>query len=97
MNCTNCEQPITGHGNNGAPLFDGEVCDNCNSLVIAARMQDAGLTLPQAPGRINQDDYIQNRLQQIMAAAAAKDTDTLEAIIDRIYLDGFQDGEGSES
>lgn len=54
-----------------------------------------------ATAQVNDDNYISQKLEQIMAAAANKDADTLEAIIDRIYLDGFNDGqskaeEGSE-
>tara|TARA_B100000085_G_scaffold149978_1_gene136329 strand:+ start:169 stop:345 length:177 start_codon:yes stop_codon:yes gene_type:complete len=26
-------------GNNGLPLIQGEVCDECNSLVVMARLQ----------------------------------------------------------
>ena len=37
--CVLCGRPITGWGNNPYPLAeDGECCDQCNTLVIEARL-----------------------------------------------------------
>lgn len=39
--CAICKFAIDGHGNNGAPLVNGEVCDKCNAKVVKARIQEA--------------------------------------------------------
>ena len=46
MNCSICSetipvQPVTGwdQGNNAQPINDGRCCDDCNMLVIVARLQ----------------------------------------------------------
>ena len=37
--CVLCGRPIRGWGNNPYPLAeDGECCDDCNALVIEARL-----------------------------------------------------------
>lgn len=37
--CVLCGRPITGWGNNPYPLAeDGECCDQCNNLVVQARL-----------------------------------------------------------
>ena len=50
MECANCNQeikadPVTGwdQGNNGQPLVDGQVCHQCNILVIMERIRIAKL------------------------------------------------------
>ena len=35
-NYVECRNSIT-HGNNGIPLFNGRVCDDCNELVVRER------------------------------------------------------------
>lgn len=37
MICSNCRKEIKNHGHSGAPLFEGKVCDKCNSLVLKVR------------------------------------------------------------
>lgn len=46
MKCVSCDKeikadPITGwdSGNNGLPLFNGSVCDECNKLVLLMRIK----------------------------------------------------------
>lgn len=38
--CALCGQEIIGYGNNGMPLVDGKVCDDCNNKVIEARIKE---------------------------------------------------------
>lgn len=39
--CSVCNEMITGqYGNNAWPLNDGRCCDDCNALVIVARLRD---------------------------------------------------------
>jgi len=37
-NYEECRNVITNKGHNGLPLFDGRVCDDCNTLVINRRL-----------------------------------------------------------
>ena len=40
QNCVLCGAPITGYGNNPAPLAEGRCCDVCNATkVLPYRMQ----------------------------------------------------------
>jgi hypothetical protein len=36
--CCGCRQRIHGHGHNGRPLYQGQVCDVCNEEVILHRL-----------------------------------------------------------
>ena len=36
--CCGCHQSIQGHGHNGRPLYQGQVCDVCNQEVILHRL-----------------------------------------------------------
>lgn len=36
--CALCGKVIEGYGNNGLPLVDGRVCDDCNYQVIIERL-----------------------------------------------------------
>ena len=36
--CCGCRQSIHGHGHNGRPLYQGQVCDVCNEEVILHRL-----------------------------------------------------------
>ena len=38
MNCSICEKDFEGFGNNAQPVNDGICCDECNNLVIWARI-----------------------------------------------------------
>lgn len=38
--CALCGKEIIGYGNNGMPLVDGSVCDECNDKVIEARIEE---------------------------------------------------------
>ena len=38
MNCSICNENIEGFGNNAQPINDGICCDDCNNLVILARI-----------------------------------------------------------
>ena len=38
MKCALCGKVIEGYGNNGLPLVDGRVCDDCNYQVIIERL-----------------------------------------------------------
>lgn len=39
MNCSICEDKISGWGNNAAPVNDGTCCDKCNwTVVIPTRL-----------------------------------------------------------
>lgn len=38
MKCCLCNNDIKGHGNNAEPLKKGKCCDECNFLVILARL-----------------------------------------------------------
>lgn len=35
--CNLCNKEYEGYGNNGMPLVDGLVCDDCNRKVVMAR------------------------------------------------------------
>ena len=37
--CSICFRDYTGWGNNAEPVNHGRCCDECNQLVIAARLQ----------------------------------------------------------
>ena len=37
--CSICFKPLEGYGNNPEPINKGRCCDNCNNLVIMARIQ----------------------------------------------------------
>tara|TARA_B100000287_G_scaffold433429_1_gene495136 strand:+ start:1232 stop:1495 length:264 start_codon:yes stop_codon:yes gene_type:complete len=37
--CALCAKPYSGFGNNGKPLVDGRVCDNCNRFVVLYRLK----------------------------------------------------------
>ena len=39
MNCKICGNKIYGYGNNGAPLVNGYVCNECNKEVLKARLE----------------------------------------------------------
>lgn len=40
MKCKLCQNKIEGYGNNGEPIVNGRVCDNCNEkFVIKARLE----------------------------------------------------------
>ena len=39
MKCAICKNEIEGYGNNGKPLVNDLVCDNCNRFVIADRLE----------------------------------------------------------
>lgn len=41
MKCKLCKNEIVGYGNNGNPLTNGRVCDDCNCKVLEARMSQA--------------------------------------------------------
>ena len=36
--CSICQQTYEGYGNNARPINDGRCCDECNKLVIMARL-----------------------------------------------------------
>lgn len=36
--CSLCGREFYGYGNNGKPLVDGPVCDDCNPQVVAKRL-----------------------------------------------------------
>ena len=38
--CALCKKEIKGYGNNGQPLVNGKVCDQCNKEVIKARLSN---------------------------------------------------------
>ena len=38
MKCSICNEKIEGFGNNAQPINDGMCCDDCNNLVILARI-----------------------------------------------------------
>ena len=38
--CALCNKEIQGYGNNGQPLVDDKVCDECNKEVIKARLSN---------------------------------------------------------
>ena len=38
MKCTICKDMIEGHGHNGDPLVNGQVCNGCNWKVIRERI-----------------------------------------------------------
>ena len=38
--CALCKKEIKGYGNNGQPLTNGRVCDQCNKEVIKARLSN---------------------------------------------------------
>lgn len=38
--CALCKNDIIGYGNNGQPLVNGQVCDECNKKVILARLKE---------------------------------------------------------
>ena len=38
-NNADCSNKLEDSANNGAPLFEGMVCDKCNQLVIKARLE----------------------------------------------------------
>ena len=41
MNCCSiCNENFEGYGNNAQPVNDGVCCDDCNNLVIGARMKN---------------------------------------------------------
>ena len=37
--CVLCGKEIIGYGHNASPLADGQCCDECNTLVIKARLE----------------------------------------------------------
>ena len=37
--CALCGKPYKGFGNNGKPLIDGRVCDDCNKFVVLYRLK----------------------------------------------------------
>lgn len=39
--CKLCKKEIIGYGNNGSPLVEGRVCDDCNKKVLLARLVEA--------------------------------------------------------
>ena len=39
MTCAMCRETIRCYGNNGNPLVDGDVCNDCNASVVAARFR----------------------------------------------------------
>ena len=44
MKCCICKKEIKGYGNNPFPLKNkGRCCDNCNKLVILARLSTYGM------------------------------------------------------
>ena len=38
--CKLCDKKDIGYGNNGQPLCNGKVCDNCNGRVIMFRFME---------------------------------------------------------
>jgi len=36
--CSICSKEYNGHGHNAIPINSGRCCDNCNGVVIKARM-----------------------------------------------------------
>ena len=40
MNCSICNENIEGHGHNAQPINSGKCCDDCNNLVIIARIKE---------------------------------------------------------
>lgn len=36
--CSICGDRYTGWGNNASPVNDGRCCDNCNTIVLVARI-----------------------------------------------------------
>lgn len=40
MKCCICGKEIKGYGNNAEPLKKGKCCDNCNEIVIIARINN---------------------------------------------------------
>ena len=39
--CSYCSIEYSGWGNNGLPLVDGRVCNDCNDIVICLRLEMA--------------------------------------------------------
>jgi len=37
--CVLCGKVIIGYGHNASPLADGQCCEECNTLVIKARLE----------------------------------------------------------
>ena len=40
MKCSICKEKIEGFGNNAQPINDGRCCDDCNMLVVLARIKE---------------------------------------------------------
>lgn len=36
--CSICQKPLDGYGNNAEPINNGRCCDECNDLVVRARI-----------------------------------------------------------
>jgi hypothetical protein len=45
--CALCGKPYKGFGNNGRPLIDGRVCDECNRFVVLYRLKMVQDKLPK--------------------------------------------------
>jgi len=45
--CALCGKPYEGFGNNGKPLCDGRVCDECNRFVVLYRLKMVQDKLPK--------------------------------------------------
>ena len=44
MKCCICNKDFKGYGHNPMPLkFKGRCCDNCNTLVVLARLSNYGV------------------------------------------------------
>lgn len=43
--CSICKEAYEGFGNNAQPINDGRCCDDCNMLVIEARLAQNGIQL----------------------------------------------------
>lgn len=51
--CGVCTEVEHGHGNNGQPLVEGQVCDTCNGLVLLERIR-----------RVEQSEWWNNQVGQ---------------------------------
>lgn len=50
--CALCGKEFKGYGNNGQPLVDGTVCDDCNVEVIKARLSAKDKTLDESSNQL---------------------------------------------
>lgn len=80
--CALCGKDFKGYGNNGQPLVDGTVCDECNVEVIKARLSAKDKTLDESSNQLKDMSDEAKKKQKGLGAFVKMDAGNVEQNID---------------